>query len=153
MGAVRKDLLAGVIALADETPVRFVNLIKNAWPEIKAAIDQGHTLKVIHERLVRDGVRISYRLFTFYVHQLLGKTRQPRDKGAKPQRKMAAPPKVRNSKISTAKPIAAVVSPHERPLSQSVQDDPWRNVRERLETNRPGFSWDEESLPDETKLY
>lgn len=150
---MRKDFLAGVIALADETPVRLVNLIKNGWPEIKAAIDQGHTLKVIHERLVRDGVRISYRLFTFYVHELLGKTRKPRDKGAKPRHRTTARQKVRKSKISTTNPTAAAVSQHEGPLSESTQHDPWSNVRERLETNRPGFVWDEEALPDKTKLY
>src|SRR5438552_11959396 len=50
---VKNDFLAGVIALAQENPARFVNLIRNGWPEIKAAIDQGHTLKVIHERLVK----------------------------------------------------------------------------------------------------
>jgi hypothetical protein len=33
------------------------------WPDIKAALDRGHSVKVVHERFVKAGVDISYRLF------------------------------------------------------------------------------------------
>ena len=41
-----------------------------AWPDIKAAIDRGHSVKVIHERFVKSGIQISYRLVAMYVGQL-----------------------------------------------------------------------------------
>jgi|SRR5579883_2041471 len=56
--------------LRQENPARFVSLIRLAWPDIKAALDRGHSIKVIHERFIKGGVRISYRLFAMYVTQL-----------------------------------------------------------------------------------
>jgi hypothetical protein len=74
----KRDFLTGIIALGDEHPARFLHLIRDGWPEIKAAIDQGHTLKVIHRRLVEGGVRISYRCFTTYVRRF---QRRPEELG------------------------------------------------------------------------
>jgi hypothetical protein len=61
------DALGG---LRDENPKRLVSLVRTAWPDIKAAIDRGHSVKVIHDRFVGAGIRISYRLFAMYVGQL-----------------------------------------------------------------------------------
>src|SRR5207247_5507073 len=107
---VKKDFLAGVIALAEENPTKFVNLIRNGWPEIKAAMDQGHTLKVIHQRLAKGGVRISYRLFTLYVRQLLGKPRKPRGKSRKAE--LPTAPRVKTPSDSVA-PVSAESVPHQ----------------------------------------
>ena len=65
----KRDFLAGVIALSQENPKQFLSLMREGWPEIKAAIDQGHTLKVIHQRLVEGGVKMTYRCFTTYVRR------------------------------------------------------------------------------------
>ncbi len=40
------------------------------WLDIKAALDRGHSVKAIHERFVKGGVDVSYRLFALYVGQL-----------------------------------------------------------------------------------
>src|SRR6266516_2588285 len=69
-GMPKRDFLAGVIALSQENPKRFLSLMREGWPEIKAAIDQGHTLKVIHQRLVEGGVKMTYRCFTTYVRRI-----------------------------------------------------------------------------------
>lgn len=62
--------LAVLEGLRQESPARFVSLIRLAWPDIKAALDRGHSIKVIHERFIEGGARISYRLFAMYVGQL-----------------------------------------------------------------------------------
>lgn len=157
---MKNDFLAGVIALAQENPARFVNLIRNGWPEIKAAIDQGHTLKVIHERLVKGGVRISYRLFTLYVRQFLGRSGKVHEKYRKVQRNMTAPGEVEKAtdSVPATPPQTApddakeVVISKPAPESGAPTNDPWSNLRERLNENRSGFQWDED-VPDTSKLY
>src|SRR5467141_1448854 len=66
----RKDLAGILVGLRREQPQKFVSLVRLVWPEIKAALDRGHSIKVIHERFVERGVSISYRLFALYVSQL-----------------------------------------------------------------------------------
>lgn len=63
---------AGLDALREEDPKKLVSLVRLAWPDIKAALDRGHSVKVIHERFTngRGGAKISYRLFAMYVGQL-----------------------------------------------------------------------------------
>lgn len=63
-------LSAGLNTLRDENPKKLVSLVRLFWPDIKAALDRGHSVKVIHERFVKNVVRISYRLFAMYVGQL-----------------------------------------------------------------------------------
>ncbi len=60
----------GLGGLVDEDPSKFVSLVRLAWTDIKAALERGHSVKVIHERFVKCGIRISYRLFALYVGQL-----------------------------------------------------------------------------------
>ena len=68
---MRKTKLSTALdGLRDENPKRFVSLVRMAWPDIRVALDRGHTVKVIHDRFVAAGVRISYRLFAMYVGQL-----------------------------------------------------------------------------------
>ena len=66
----RKDLAGILVDLRREQPQKCVSLVRLVWPEIKAALDRGHSIKVIHERFVERGVSISYRLFALYVSQL-----------------------------------------------------------------------------------
>ena len=155
--AVKKDFLSEVIALADERPARAGRLIKIAWPEIKAVMDQGHTLKVIHQRLLKGGVRISYRQFTAYVRQFLGKTpTRPRDKPQQPcTAKSTAPPKRTGKGHVATKDVPTHFEGINRKASaaDARADDPWANLRDRLHTNRPGFQWDdEETSTDRTMV-
>jgi hypothetical protein len=41
-----------------------------AWPEIKAALETGHSLKTIWERLQADGMEIRYNRLSEYVARL-----------------------------------------------------------------------------------
>jgi hypothetical protein len=63
--------LSRLRSLQHERPNKLINVIRLAWPQIRAALERGHTLRRIHERLLEDGIRISYGLFTVYVKRLL----------------------------------------------------------------------------------
>jgi hypothetical protein len=69
--------LERLTSLQQENPTKLINVVRLAWPQIKAALDRGHTLKRIHERLLNDGIRISYGLFTVYVKRLRAQPQQP----------------------------------------------------------------------------
>ena len=49
---------------------KLIDVVRTEWPHIKAALDRGHTIKVIHERLLEDGFQISYRLLASYVKRM-----------------------------------------------------------------------------------
>jgi hypothetical protein len=48
-----------VESLREEKPAKLVKLVGLAWPEIEAALQQGHTLKRIHQRFVQSGIPIT----------------------------------------------------------------------------------------------
>src|SRR5437867_2703380 len=60
-------------SLHRENPTKLISLIRIAWPDIEKALARGHTLKLIHSRLIEDGLRISYCLLSLYVRRLQGK--------------------------------------------------------------------------------
>lgn len=66
-------------SLHHENPTRRISLIRLIWPDIEKALARGHTLKLIHTRLVEDGIRISYTLLCLYVHRLQGKANSNKD--------------------------------------------------------------------------
>src|SRR5438128_10048024 len=66
----RKNLASVLDDLRDEEPAKLVSRVRSVWPEIRAALDRGHSVKVIHDRFVKGGVDISYRLLALYVGQL-----------------------------------------------------------------------------------
>jgi hypothetical protein len=53
-----------------EKRTKLIDTVRTAWPHIKAALDRGHTIKVVHERLLEDGFHISYRLLASYVKRM-----------------------------------------------------------------------------------
>jgi hypothetical protein len=112
-------------------------------------MDQGHTLKVIHQGLLKGGVRISYRQFTGYVRQFLRNT--PAHPSEAPQQcrtaKSTAPPKQREN-AHVAREDAQIHFESidgEGSNAAATEDDPWANLRDRLHNNRPGFQWDDET--------
>ena len=128
----KRDFLAGVIALSQEDPKRHLSLIREGWPEIKAAIEHGHTLKVIHQRLERGGVPITYRSFTRYVRRLrkefaIAKAGEPR-------------PTVEDG----ARTAASATEPQPPPTQEDPFHDPYATIRERLNGKPSGFHWDED---------
>jgi hypothetical protein len=135
----KRDIMAGVVALGEENPKRFLNLMRKGWPEIKAAIDQGHTLKVIHQRLVTGGVQMTYRCFTAYVRRL--KKEFAETTTAIPIEKIDTPPE--RSSQSTEASLRPVES--ETDNQSTASRDPYQTIREHLNRRPPGFHWEEDA--------
>jgi hypothetical protein len=57
-------------ALAGEPPATLMAQVRNAWPDIVAALKAGHSLKTVHQRLEEGGFRISYRTLVGYVNRI-----------------------------------------------------------------------------------
>lgn len=65
-----EDTLPRLGNLLKVRPRRASRLIRLIWPDIQAALEVGHTLKFVHQRLRESGVSISYNQFTVYVSRL-----------------------------------------------------------------------------------
>lgn len=155
-GMPKRDFLAGVIALSQENPKRFLSLMREGWPEIKAAIDQGHTLKVIHQRLVEGGVRITYRCFTMYVRRLRKESTSSGEEPRKEHTITAIPsekledPAIIAPDVTTATSLMEESQPDSK--LEDAANDPYETIRKHLDRKPPGFHWDED-VPDTSKLY
>jgi hypothetical protein len=57
-------------ALKTEKPRSKMALIRGLYPEIAATLQMGHTLKDIHQRLVEDGVGVSYTVLLSYISRV-----------------------------------------------------------------------------------
>lgn len=53
-------------ALAHEKPTRLMAQLRAVWPQVRAALDAGHTLRLIHQRLNLAGIQISYKCLSVY---------------------------------------------------------------------------------------
>jgi hypothetical protein len=121
--------LSPIRDLRSEKPVTKAGQLRRAWADIKAAIDAGHSLKTVAERLRDCGIDVRYRALTVYVSRLRREDSSGRLPAAAQAETAAAG---RKRKPRPAEPF-----------------DPLRNVKER-EANRPGFQFDPE--PDPRKL-
>ena len=121
--------------LRDERPQSLMAYIRFAWPEIKAALDRGHTLKAVHQRLQECGITIGYRHLSSYVGRLRLKDRRAGMPAAR------APE--RNTGVAESPAKAAAIR-------ECGSNDPLANVRERTR-KRPGFNFSDEPA-DEKKL-
>jgi hypothetical protein len=59
--------LARLRTLREEKPDSKMALIRRAWPNIVAALNCGHTLKCVCERLNEDGVAVDYKTLSAYM--------------------------------------------------------------------------------------
>src|SRR6188472_3329637 len=66
----RKLDLSRLRELRNESPTTLMGMVRMAWPEIRAALDRGHTLKLVHARLNEAGVPISYRRLSLYLGRI-----------------------------------------------------------------------------------
>jgi hypothetical protein len=57
-------------ALKDEIPRSQIAFFRALYPEITDAFRTGHTLREVHQRLVEDGVEVSYSLLRTYVSRI-----------------------------------------------------------------------------------
>ena len=57
-------------ALCAEKPDTTMALVRAAWPQIRLALDAGHTLKRICRELNHDGLAIGYKTLSAYIGRL-----------------------------------------------------------------------------------
>jgi hypothetical protein len=62
--------LPSLRALCAEKPDASMALVRAAWPQIRLALDSGHTLKRICGALNRDGLSIGYKTLSAYVGRI-----------------------------------------------------------------------------------
>lgn len=129
-----------------EKPRTKAGQVRQAWPDIKALFDAGHSLKDIWIWLNEIGIEIGYARLSHYTGQL-----KRRDQAA-----AAAEPGSNISQIGGLRDTAAPVSTDGAARERTVPDqgvetvhDPLANIRER-EDRRPGFQYN--SDPDIKKL-
>src|SRR5215510_8201740 len=103
--------------LQQEEPARLSKLIRVLWPEIRAALGRGHSLKVVRSRLEEIGISISYNALAVYVSRL-----RREDKSRRADEAAA-----RNEKY---RPEAHNVRQDDE--LDATQTDPFANVRDRL---------------------
>ena len=127
-----RSSLAKLAALRDENPRKLMRLLRQEWSVIKAALQRGHTLRVVHARLLEYGVEMSFDLLACYVRRL---------------RREEAAGKLRNPPATAGKPSEA-----EGATERRIDRDPMANVRELLVNKRPGFDYDPDNT-DRKKLY
>ena len=100
--------------LKTEMPRSKMALLRGLYPEIAATLQMGHTLKEIHQRLVEDGIEVSYTVFLSYVNRI--------------RREKARSPFVPNRH-----PPTLAVSPEEAP---AAREDPLASAMRALSKPR-----------------
>jgi hypothetical protein len=127
-----------------EKPRTKAGQVRQAWPEIKALFEAGHSLKDIWLWLNEIGIEIGYARLSHYTGQLKRRDRVV----AEPQRVAEADANPDNKSAVDTQSIAGTTVPSELPGAEP-QCDPLVNVRER-EHHPPGFQYNAE--PDPKKL-
>ena len=129
-----------------EKPRTKAGQIRQAWPDIKALFDAGHSLKDIWAWLNEIGIEIGYARLSDYTSQL-----RRRDKAAAPAETLAL---THESRATCDRPVSASTGKAAREIKPEPErslagNDPLANIRER-EDRRPGFQYNSE--PDVKKL-
>lgn len=131
--------LARLRALARKKPRTKAGQVRQAWPEIRALLDEGHALKDVCTWLNEIGVEIGYARLSDYVNQLRRAQTDTSDS---------------RSVLQTAPP-AAPETPQAVDTVRSEQvpakPDPLANVR-RSRDKRPGFQYRAAEPADEKDL-
>jgi hypothetical protein len=121
---MRENARTRLAALREKKPPTKAAQIRSLWPEIKAALDNGHSLKAIAECLAADGISVSVRSLSVYVERI---------RRSSVVTKKPMPPSqtdVGRDVIPGPSPDSAAVPVQENPKASR---DPLANVRERQE--------------------
>ena len=117
-------------ALREKKPGTKAAQLRALWPEIKLALDSGHSLKVICDCLAADGITVTEKSLAVYIGRIRKRTVQ----------------KAVGTPGATAV-IAATLTREQREQNASSAGtaakkprDPLANVRER-QAKRPGFDY------------
>lgn len=68
--APRQNARARLAALREKKPPRKAAQIRGLWPEIKAALDNGHSLKAVCDCLEADGISITVQTLGSYLTRI-----------------------------------------------------------------------------------
>jgi hypothetical protein len=109
--------------LLKQRPATKMGQIRAAWPHIREALQAGHTLKAVWERLRADGVDIGYNRLSEYIGRL------ERRAACSTTGPVPAPPQAEKENPGAAP----------RPVSPT-KNDPAANLRERLDRST-GFAY------------
>lgn len=137
-------------ALQNEIPKTRIALVRLVWSEVKAALNRGHSLKAVHQRLVDAGLDITYRRLSQCVSRLQREEKRfglpPRGAG---KTRMGPDSSAGSTRIGDDK-ILRSEALEERRFAQSATADPLADFRERT-TKAKTFEF-EPGAPDESKL-
>ena len=123
-------------------PATKAGAVRALWPAIRAAIENGQTLKSIRDWLAEEGVELTYNQLTSYVGRIRG--REERSRSAPPR----AGKSVADSKLATGSGESDSKASVNKPTSADRGDDPLANIRAR-EQKRPTFEYSPEFNEDE----
>ncbi len=126
---MRENARTRLAALREKKPRTKAAQIRSLWPEIKAALDEGHSLQDIAECLAADGITVSVRSLSVYV----GRLRKSSDKKLTPPGQTVLAGNVISTSTAKAETVPADPDP-------KGSRDPLANVRER-QKKRPGFDY------------
>jgi hypothetical protein len=128
-------------ALREKKPARKSAQIRAVWPDIKAALDNGHTLKAVCECLEATGIAVTVPALAVYIGRIRKKDREI-DRAAAP----ASPVGPKDSSTTHGD------QPDPKTTGNGTlhSADPLANVRENGANNRP-FDYRPE-LADPAKL-
>ena len=137
-------------ALQDEAPKTRIALVRLVWSEVKAALNRGHSLKAIHQRLTDAGLDITYRRLSQCVSRLRREEKRfglPPKVAGKPH--VAPDPSAGSTRVGDDRKSRTEVREEQRPV-QPTTADPLADFRERTAKTRT-FNF-EPGPPDESKL-
>jgi hypothetical protein len=132
-------------ALHSEPPKTLIALVRIAWPEISIALNQGHSLKTVHQRLSEAQIKITYRRLSEYVCRL---RREEKLFGA--THKRGGTIRTSGETSPKASRIAIASTPTATSSGESDVTHPLADFRER--TARAKTFEFEPGPPDESKL-
>ena len=58
--------VSAVESLGREKPTKLMAQLRAVWPQVEQALQAGHTLRLIHQRLNMAGIQISYGCLIVY---------------------------------------------------------------------------------------
>lgn len=137
-------------ALQDEIPKTRIALVRLIWSEVKPALDRGHSLKAVHQRLTDAGLDITYRRLSQCVTRLRREDKRfalaPKAAG---KTRMAPDVSSASTKVGDDK-RSRIDACGEQTAVQCKTADPLADFRERTAKTR-AFDY-EPGPPDESKL-
>ena len=128
------DVRARLKARGNRRPETKARVVLALWPEIRAALESGQSLRSVRQWLEDEGLVISYGCLSSYVSRI-------RRRQSVPEMAVAPKPEMRQASQPQSHDASA--------QSEDHVSDPLRNVKDRSR-NRPGFDYppgvDEDAL-------